>query len=79
MSKRGRPTDEAAKAKRKTERSRRGVWLRCQRTEILGWTQQRLADELGVSKARVSAWELGVRLLHDDMKAKVAQAVATFF
>lgn len=38
-----------------------GAWVRSLRRDYLGWTQQEVADAIGVSKVSVSHWERGGR------------------
>lgn len=43
-----------------------GLRVRKWRTEIMGWSQERLARELGLTAQTISRWELGKRLPDTD-------------
>lgn len=51
-----------------------GARLRARRTS-LGWTQQRLAGELGTSQARISDWEAGRFEMLSSTLVRVCQAI----
>lgn len=40
-----------------------------------GWTQVRLAEEIGVTQPRISAWETGMMDLPDPRREQIARAL----
>lgn len=41
-----------------------------------GWTQQKLADEIGTTQRTVAAWEAGSSIPRKTMRVRIAQAFA---
>lgn len=57
----------------KTLAKRWGKAIRHQRTHVLKWSRQQLADELGVTAQAVWMWENGDRIPADHLKPHVVQ------
>jgi transcriptional regulator with XRE-family HTH domain len=41
----------------------------------MGWTQRRLAEEIGVTQPRISAWETGVADIPPRRAAQIGEAL----
>lgn len=50
-----------------------GKAIKHQRTHVLKWTRQQLADELGVTMQAIWMWENGSRIPADHLKPHVIQ------
>lgn len=45
------------------------------RKDIHGWTQQKLAEKMGVKQQYISIWERGIRPIPERIKPLIAEAL----
>ena len=57
-----------------SENKKIGEWL-CEKRKEHGYTQQQIADKLGMAKSMVSRWENGKRTIYADQFLNYCHAI----